>query len=175
MRLFLVLGLLFGVPLVALGAVAIWPRDVWTNFDHETTWNGELVPAGSDAPIPRPRWGDHAVLRADDASYWYLRPLDDGGLNYWTADGREGFLHGGLVTTRGGHFRYFDNWSNTEGRWQLAATSFETDGRIEADCFGFSDTSVTARVADSVRVYAFDLVTPSPDSPAECTIFPSAS
>ncbi|MAQ93073.1 MAG: hypothetical protein CMM84_06050 [Rhodothermaceae bacterium] len=175
MRLFLVLGLLFGVPLVALAAAAIWPRDVWANFDHETTWNGELVPASSGDAIPRPRWGDRAVLRADDGSYWYLRPLDDGGLDYRTADGRDGFLHGGLVTTGGGHFRYFDNWSNAESRWQLAATSFETDGRIEADCLGFSETSVTARVADSARVYAFDLVTPSPDSPAECTLFPSAS
>ena len=175
MRLLLVLGLLFGVPLVALGVLSVWPHDVWTNFEHETTWNGGLMPSASGPPLPRPQFGETAVLQEADGSYWYLRPRSDDGLDYRTADGREGFLPGGLVTTGGGHFRYFDNWYNAESRWQVAATSFETEGRVEADCFGFTDTSVTARTADSVSVYRFDLVTPSPEEPVSCTIFPAAS
>ena len=174
MRLLLVLGLLFGVPLIALGVLSVWPYDVWTNFDNERAWSGGLVPSQSGVVLPRPEWGESVVLRKDDDSYWYLRPLADGGLNYRTADGRDGFLYDGIVTSDGGHFRYFDNWSNNGSRWQIAATTFESDGRVEADCFGFTDTAVTARTADSVSVYRYDLKTPSADEPVECTIFPSA-
>ncbi|MEO1075424.1 MAG: hypothetical protein AAFX41_05595 [Bacteroidota bacterium] len=145
--------------------------EYWTNFSFETDEKGQIIPLGESAVLPPPE-GYEAVIRVD-STYYYLRNRGNLRMDlYLPESGERGIGIGHFVHNEDSYFTYRHNYSNQEGRWQIAVAKLGGGSQVLGDCIGYDSEHVLIVQEGRRKMYNYRLKPARKTSTIECEIFP---